>query len=451
MTVKNLYAAFLITISIIVFTGCTKDEPQNPIDSMSTAAVASCEGCHTNYEYLKSVHSPDTSGGGSSCGGETPHIEPYDRVYMGGAGYQAFKLSTHGKLPCIGCHQGDGRTADKNLAHSGDFISHPSTRADIKCAGCHPDVVARTKNSLHEQGWGQKRMVTTRYGVSDFNSLPELLKSGYNTNCAKCHGGCGDCHINRPKAGGGGLLNGHNFQKTPDMIDNCVTCHTSRGGHAFLGIGAGTIPDVHLTKQGFTCMSCHSSHEVHGDGKKYDTRYKMSLLPSCADCHSNLNNSNMYHSVHINTFNCNTCHSQDYNNCGSCHVGGDGARITSHLKFKIGMNPIPDIKPYKLATVRQSLSAPDTWSQYGVPVLNNFSSQPTYKYTTPHNIIRWTSRTKVASGKACYDNCHVIKEGTTLRNKELYLFQSDLESWEIPADGNIVVDGKLPSSWGLNQ
>ena len=106
-----------------------------------------------------------------------------------------------------------------------------------------------------------------------------------------------------------------------------------------------------------------------------------------------------------------------------------------------------ETRNYKLATVRQSLSAPDSWALYGIPVLSNFAAAPTYKYTTPHNILKWTTRTQVASGKACYDNCHIIKEGNNYRNKNLYLYNSDLQSWEIEANKNIVVDGKLPAGW----
>ena len=39
------------------------------------------------------------------------------------------------------------------------------------------------------------------------------------------------------------LLNGHSF-RAPDMRDNCTNCHSSRGGHAYYGVGTGTKPDV---------------------------------------------------------------------------------------------------------------------------------------------------------------------------------------------------------------
>jgi hypothetical protein len=449
---KKLNLIATITVALfIALTGCKKEEPVGPEHSDDISKpINSCEGCHTNYAVLKTVYSPDPDpGGGGGCGGDAPHIEPYDRVYLGGQGYKDFKNTVHGRLECTDCHNGVGNTDDKNLAHSGDFIRHPSAKAELKCAGCHADVVARTKNSLHEQGWGQKNMVTSRAGVNSFSQLSDMMKEGYDKNCAKCHATCGDCHITRPAAGGGGLMSSHYFNRKPDMRNNCVACHSSRGGHAFFGIGPGTSPDVHLTKAGFDCMSCHSKNEIHGDGNTYNMRYEMTLLPKCENCHGNVANRNQYHQAHAGTFNCNTCHSQDYNNCGSCHIG-EGARIPSYQGFKIGMNPITEIKPYKFSTLRRSLSAPDSWSNYGIGILANFDAAPTYKYTTPHNIIRWTSRTIVEEGQQCFDACHIIKEGETYRNKNLYLFKSDLEPWEYNANKDIIVDGKLPPGWEAN-
>jgi hypothetical protein len=103
---------------------------------------------------------------------------------------------------------------------------------------------------------------------------------------------------------------------------------------------------------------CHKQDELHGDGNIYDQRYKMPLMPKCENCHTSVSNSNQYHKAHLSTFSCNTCHSQDYNNCGSCHIGAEGARIPSYLGFKIGMNPIPETKKYKYAVLRRSLMAP---------------------------------------------------------------------------------------------
>jgi thiosulfate/3-mercaptopyruvate sulfurtransferase len=180
----------------------------------------------------------------------------------------------------------------------------------------------------------------------------------------------------------------------------------------------------------------------------YNQRYQVPQLPTCTQCHSSIQTSNSYHSVHFTSLSCQTCHSQNYNNCGSCHVGGAGARVPAYLGYKIGVNPIPQSRPYRLGVLRRALSAPDSWQNYGVPLLANFAARPTYKYATPHNIQRWTTRTQVLSGRACYDNCHIISEGGAYRNRELYLFRSDLLPWEVDANAGVVVDGRLPASWG---
>lgn len=426
-----------------LFIGCSKDDDDS-------GNVASCEGCHTNYAHLLEVYTPDTTAPAGGCGGEAPHYEPYDRVYMGGEGFEAFKASGHYNLGCVGCHNGVDNTDDKATAHSGDFIKHPSTAADEKCATCHQAIVDNFKTSIHN-GTGQKRKVTMRSGLNgpdEFDQLPEHQIEGYNRNCATCHGTCGNCHIVRPPIAGGGLSAGHAFTKTPDMVTVCVACHVSRGGHAYLGVAAGTEPDIHLTQNDFKCVDCHSGSELHGDGAPVEQRYAYSKLPECENCHSGIASINNFHSMHIDDFNCHVCHSQDYNNCGSCHIHGEGARIPSYMDFKIAMNPIPDIKTgYNLTLVRRTLAAPDNWKEYGVEQYANFDAFPTYNYTSPHNILRWTDRTLVTDGRACFSNCHIRNEGGTLINKDLYLFQEDLLDWEIGATTGITVDGKLPANW----
>lgn len=442
-----LLAALTLFLFLGMMAGCKKEDDEEIPSGMD---VASCEGCHTNYAHLQKVYTPDTAAPVGGCGGEAPHYEPYDRVYMGGEGYVAYKKSGHYKIGCTGCHNGVDKTSDKATAHSGEFISHPSMFADQKCAKCHTDIVSRFATSIHN-GTGQKRKVTLRSGLSgpqDFDKLPAHQIEGYNKNCATCHATCGNCHIVRPPIAGGGLSNGHSFTKNPDMVTVCVACHVSRGGHAYLGVAPGTQPDVHLTKMGFECIDCHSGDELHGDGTMVEQRYAYKELPKCVDCHTGLNYSNSYHSIHYNDFNCQVCHSQDYNNCGSCHIHGEGARIPSYLGFKIAANPIPYIKEgFKFTLVRRTLAAPDNWVNYGVPNYANFNILPTYNYTSPHNILRWTSRTKQSGGQHCYSNCHIRNENGTLVNSGLYLFQKDYLPWEYAASMTISVDKKLPESW----
>jgi thiosulfate/3-mercaptopyruvate sulfurtransferase len=426
----------------IVFGSCKKDNPD--------AEFASCEACHTNYAHLQEVFSPDTSAPAGGCGGTAPHYEPYDRVYMGGTGFEDYKESGHYAIGCVGCHNGVDETADKVEAHSGDFIRHPSMFYKEKCGTCHSEISNNYDTSIH-QGTGQKRKVTMRSGLSgaqDFDQLPAHQIEGYNANCATCHGTCGNCHVVRPKIAGGGLSKGHKFTKTPDMVGICVSCHVSRGGHAYLGVSPGTQSDTHLQKMGFKCTNCHSGSELHGDGNPVDQRYAYAKLPTCDNCHSGLKSGNMYHSIHYDDFNCQVCHSQDYNNCGSCHVHGEGARVPSYMDFKIAMNPIPDIKTgFNFCLVRRTLAAPDNWKEYGVDQYANFDQFPTYNYTSPHNLQKWTTRTQVEDGASCSSNCHIRNEGGVLINKELYLFEENLLDWEKSATGSITVDGNLPDSW----
>jgi len=426
-----------------LFTGCENHK------AFMGEELGSCEVCHTDYATLQKVFSPDSEPPASGCGGDAPYYEPYDRVYMGGEGFEEFKKSDHYEIGCAGCHFGNDKSDDKNTAHSGDFVAHPSSVADETCGICHEEIVQKFATSLHN-GMGQKRKVTIRSGLSgheDFDKLPAHQIEGYNKNCATCHGTCGNCHVSRPKIGGGGLANGHNFSKTPDMVSVCVSCNSSRGGHAYMGVASGTVPDVHLTKAGLKCTDCHKGAELHGDGDKVDQRYAYKGLPECKDCHTDIANKNTYHSVHISSFQCQVCHSQVYNNCGSCHVHGAGARIPSYMDFKIASNPIPDIKTgQSLSLVRRTLAAPDNWKEYGVTQYSNFDAFPTYNYATPHNTLRWTDRTRVENG-SCYKNCHIRNEGGVLINRNLYLFEDNLLNWELNATKSITVNGKLPAGW----
>ena len=447
---SNLGLGMVLTFVVLLLAGIGCTNYQIPGKTPPEPKENNCELCHTDYELLVEVHSPDTAPPAAGCGGDAPHYEPYDRVYMGGDGYDAFVASGHYAVGCVGCHNGDSDATDKDLAHSGEFLKHPSVEYADKCASCHETITDNFVTSIHN-GTGQKRKVTMRSGLSgpsEFDQLPAHQIEGYNNNCAHCHGTCGNCHVVRPAIGGGGLSAGHNFNKTPDMFNVCITCHVSRGGHAFLGVAPGTVPDVHLTAEGYNCLSCHDGHELHGDAVPVEQRYAYTELPECESCHPDLESDNTYHSMHYDDFNCQACHSQDYNNCGSCHIHGEGARVPSYQGFKIALNPIPDVKEgYKFALVRRTLAAPDNWKEYGVPEYSNFDVFPTYNYTTPHNILRLTSRTNVGGTGGCAANCHIRDDGGTIVNKELFLFESDLLDWEIGATSGITVDGELPGSW----
>lgn len=452
---SKIGTGLVLIVATLLIAGISCTNYQIPGKGNGEVTDNSCEGCHTDYDKLVAVHTPDTDPPPSGCGGTAPYYPPYDRVYLGGTGFDAFKSSAHYGVGCTGCHNGVGDTGDKNEAHSGDWIKSPSLAHEDKCASCHDSESHGFTTSIHN-GTGQKRKVTMRAGLAgahEFDQLPENHQEAYEGKCAICHGTCGNCHVTRPKIKGGGLAKGHNFVKTPDWYNVCVGCHVSRGGHAFLGSGwsddtTKVYPDVHRTEYDFTCLSCHDGVELHGDGEPVDQRYAYSELPECEDCHSGLSTSNNYHSMHYEDFQCQICHSQPYNTCGACHIKDGHPEITAQPDFKIALNPIPDVKENKLALVRRTLAHPDNWVGYGEELAyDNFDVFPTFNYTTPHNILLRTPQTTAEDGKSCSSSCHIRNEGGTLINSELYLWADSLFSWEVTATTPITVDGELPNSW----
>jgi hypothetical protein len=76
------------------------------------------------------------------------------------------------------------------------------------------------------------------------------------------------------------------------------------------------------------------------------------------------------------------------------------------MSFKIGRNPIPDLKDAEYVVLRHIPLAEDTYSEWDGTTTPFFSSEPTWKYATPHNIRRWTARTDTSSGQSCGSACH---------------------------------------------
>jgi thiosulfate/3-mercaptopyruvate sulfurtransferase len=455
-------SSLVILLGILLGAGLACTNYTIPGKDGGSISANSCEGCHTDYERLIEVHDPDTAPPPGGCGGDAPHYEPYDRVYLGGSGYDDFMASGHYNIGCTNCHGGVGDTGDKYEAHSGDWTGEPSADYADNCGTCHKEITDNFTTSIHN-GTGQKRKVAMRHGGSssaDWENLSEEHKAGYNQKCSTCHGTCGNCHITRPALGGGGLAKGHMFNgyeeedEKLNMVNICITCHSSRGGHAFLGEHPDTEPDVHQ-QAGFVCLDCHDGHELHGDGEPVEQRYAYSDLPNCENCHGDLSGSNDYHSKHYDDFSCYVCHSQDYNNCGQCHIGGEGALIGHYQDFKLAINPIPDVKSgynSDVTLVRRTLAWQENWKEYGVEEYANFDVFPTYNYTTPHNILKWTSRTEGdVDGMGCNtSDCHLKVTATDTVNKELYLFKSDLLEWEMQATEWITMDEHIPERWKQN-
>jgi len=353
-------------------------------------------------------------------------LEAWQRVYV----RESFLNTTHGQLGCISCHKGNPDADQKSAAHAA-LISHPSDQADIYCASCHQEQSSHQKTSMHYSQEGYHTLFEERSGFAFAYFGNRRDESRIYPDCGGCHTTCGECHVIRPRSANSGFISGHVFNRTPNLTNNCTACHGSRIGEEYTGSHDGLNPDVHYTFLAgvLKCEDCHSSHEMHGDGTQYEDRYDTnnSALASCENCHS-YDSNNHYHKMHWRgdagaTLSCQTCHSQPYKNCNGCHAKGNsshgGITGSSYLLFKIGKNPKKsDDRPYDFVPVRHIPILPNTFENWGVENLENFTSSPTWKYATPHNIQRWTAQTDTSNGGGCGHSCH---------NKDkFYLREADL-------------------------
>ena len=384
----------------------------------------------------------------------------------------------HARIGCVGCHGGvsivdaPDDTSAFRAAHSG-LIRDPSVIGEIGCSGgsCHGEIVSRNETSMHSNLWGEKAHVALRNGYDTFAECPADIQDGYSANCSSCHTTCGQCHVSRPNAAGGGFVEqrvgySHKFIRTPSEENVCTACHGSRIGddwNANQERVPGNLPDVH-NEYGYTCLDCHSE-DLHGEGPEdanYTSRYQVSNLPQCIDCHQIDLDDNIFHRSHWPNgdksdgpdLSCYACHAQQYNNCNTCHadrwkteyVADNSGEYRVYPQFKLGRNPY-----YKQAghphansdwvAIRHVPVSPDAYDGWGISIMSNHAAMETWKYASPHNIQRWTERTLVDPAWAetpdqpytptnCNDNCHMHGTANSMLplNINLFLVQSDMES-----------------------
>lgn len=375
-------------------------------------------------------------------------------------------------LSCVDCHGGDANQPNsKEKAHQ-NLVVDPSEYVMVngtmqnKCgdSGCHSGKSEGFKTSLHQQLWGFKKMIAIRSDVTSFDQCPESTREGFDGDCTSCHTTCGQCHVAIPNSAGSGLVNNHEFRGTPDQANNCLACHGSRIAHDFLGDeNTGRPGDVHYQKF-MKCWDCHSGTEMHSavsDTNNTD-RYTYEELPECYDCHpeSEIGSKNAYHSVHMDDMTCYVCHSQPYNNCTGCHVNNAWQTDPVYQArnpeedFKIGLNPLTTHNPAKFALLRHVPVVKDTYANWGAGSANlpGYDNLPTWKFTSPHNIQRWTPLTEASP---CYNGCHTKDGFGNPENKKYFLFKDYLQNnaenpdWteEVNANEPVFVDGQLPSGW----
>ncbi len=373
-------------------------------------------------------------------------MEGWKKVLIDGTDGAAFLASVHGTISCIECHGGQSGTNTKDDAHVG-LIADPSDGPNNKCLDCHAGTHGSYEDAIHYTQAGYYALFEKRSGAKISDS-PNYM-AGFQSACGGCHVSCGDCHISSPKPVGGGLVKAHRVNRTPDMVKNCTACHGSRVGDEYYGNNDYAGADYHRVPLAMSCTDCHDGADMHGDGSAPQSRYEAPGLAQCTDCHGpGIDNQwdNVYHTTHMSQFACQVCHSQNYKSCNGCHAG-QGITGSSYETFKIGYNPRSDIRSEKYVVLRHVPVVEDTYAAWGMSTLPNFSSEPTWKLATPHNIRRWTDRTTVDEGKPCLDACHNSFNGPV----DFFLRASDLSALptaEQQANQTLVVPGGAPnSSW----
>jgi thiosulfate/3-mercaptopyruvate sulfurtransferase len=104
----------------------------------------------------------------------------------------------------------------------------------------------------------------------------------------------------------------------------------------------------------------------------------------------------------------------------------------SELDFKIGLNPRQsDERPWNYVLLRHAPVNQDIFANYGEDLLPDFDAEPTWKYTTPHNIQRITPQNTECN------NCH--------GNPDLFLMEDDVRPEELEANQSVIVPEPPPA------
>lgn len=171
------------------------------------------------------------------------------------------------------------------------------------------------KKSLHYTTHGMAFWYDAEDGFSAITGVPYK-----ELGCKNCHvSSCNDCHLEETE-------NGYKFSATKArQSETCLKCHARE--KATIGIDKQrNFDSVHMSIM--NCSDCHSSREIHGDGKHYDSmRAPGAMDTKCENCHTK--DAVEYppvpesrsHMIHKDNLACNACHVQNTMACYNCHFG----------------------------------------------------------------------------------------------------------------------------------
>jgi len=313
---KKEYIIFTILILIVlgyIFLKWTDHNSSEKESNQGYTSISmskeSCQKCHTHTTGYSEYHNPELIG-------------------------------------CVACHLGNPATTNKDESHKGMvLIPGNLSDADKTCGTCHVNELDKIKHSLMTTNsglvavdkfvFGEADSPDYHYDIRDIKSSP--ADKHLRDLCANCHlgaekselgqinqlsrgGGCNACHLNYSEKAKTDLKKyiSSNKKELPKVHpstdifvtnEHCFGCHSRssristnyEGWHETLLDEKDVLnkegfkvfedkrvysyqgEDVHHSK-GMSCIDCHSSHEVMGDGKDY-LHEEEAVTLSCADCH----------------------------------------------------------------------------------------------------------------------------------------------------------------------
>jgi hypothetical protein len=132
-------------------------------------------------------------------------------------------------------------------------------------------------------------------------------------SCNHCHvRTCDACHVTKVE---GKAVYSLAEAKAETACENCHAIESQDFARKNPG---DKTADVHFAK-GMKCMDCHSSREIHGDGKSYDSMQSPGAMDTtCEKCHTDLSNCPS-NAIHKGKVDCTACHVRDVSSCYNCH------------------------------------------------------------------------------------------------------------------------------------
>ena len=391
------------------------------------AEDSECVKCHTDAEKLNKIIT-DRARGWPQKEGQKEGADPTVLITD-----EFFDDENHGSIGCEECHGGDPTNPDFKTVHKGVKLAPDNPPTGV-CGDCHSDQ-DHYAQSLHNTLNGMKTALDKRMNPDP--AVKAKMESAFS-NCARCHATCGQCHVRRPVHGGSGFLAGHAFVKNPPVEDTCGVCHRTDVAE-FTGRIENTEADIHH-ENGMECLDCHSVDELHGDGQEYASRHEVKDKPDCMSCHEAIledgAENKSTHSMHKGKVSCQVCHSQAYTNCSGCHLGkswDDKDKVKSWVDFKVGYNPErTEQNPEKVVVLRHVPVTKEMFDKDVPDALSRFNDAPTWKMSSPHNIMR-----KTPQNQSC-NSCH--------GNWKLFLMRNNVEESERIANRPVIVPpAKVPA------